>query len=93
MADFAQKRSARSGAGENEGITWKSIPAGAATQVWAATSADLSDHNGAYLADCGVGVLNGNPGTNGFMPYLLDDERAGALWELSERLVGVPFAL
>ena len=28
---------------------------------------------------------------NGFMPYLLDDEHAAALWALSERLVGQTF--
>jgi hypothetical protein len=28
---------------------------------------------------------------NGFMAYLLDDEHAAALWELSERLVGQRF--
>ena len=27
----------------------------------------LADHNGAYLADCGLGVLGANPGANGFM--------------------------
>ena len=67
------------------------MEAGAATQVWAATTADLADHNGAYLADCGVGVLGADPGANGFRPYLLDDEHALALWELSERLVGQRF--
>jgi hypothetical protein len=43
------------------------------------------------LADCGVGVLGADPGVNGFMPYLLDDQHAATLWELSERLVGQPF--
>ena len=27
----------------------------------------LADHNGAYLADCGLGVFGANPGANGFM--------------------------
>ncbi len=75
------------------GFEFKSIEAGAATQVWAATAPELADHNGAYLADCGLGVLGANPGVNGFMPYLLDDEHAAALWELSETLVGTSFAL
>jgi hypothetical protein len=34
-----------------------------------------------------------DPGSNGFMPYLLDDEHAAALWALSEQLVGEPFAI
>lgn len=74
-------------------LHFKTVPAGAATQVWAATAAELADHNGAYLADCGLGVLGANPGINGMLPYLLDDEHATALWTLSEELVGEPFAL
>lgn len=70
---------------------FKTVEAGAATQVWAATASELVDHNGAYLADCGLGVLGGDPGTNGFMPYLLDDDHAAALWDLSEDLVGATF--
>ena len=73
-------------------ITWKTVEAGAATQVWAATAPELADHNGAYLADCGLGVLGGNPGVNGFLPYLLDDDHAAELWDLSEDLVGATFA-
>ncbi len=92
MADFARRRSAAgSESGESRDIHFKTVEAGAATQVWAATTSELAGHNGAYLADCGLGVLGADPGVNGFMPYLLDDERAAALWELSERLVGQRF--
>ena len=90
MADFARRRSAAS-SGESRDIHFKTVEAGAATQVWAATSSDLVGHNGAYLADCGLGVVGGDPGVNGFMKYLLDDEHAAALWELSEHLVGQRF--
>jgi NAD(P)-dependent dehydrogenase (short-subunit alcohol dehydrogenase family) len=90
MAEFARQRSAGA-SGEPRGIHFKTVEAGAATQVWAATTSELADHNGAYLADCGVGVLGADPGVNGFMPYLLDDEHAAALWTLSERLVGQQF--
>lgn len=75
------------------GLTFKSVEAGAATQVWAATTADLAEHNGAYLADCGLGVLGADPGVNGFLPHLLDDTTAAALWTLSEQLTGTPFTL
>ncbi len=92
MADFARRRSAATGGdGKPRDIHFKTVEAGAATQVWAATTADLADHNGAYLADCGLGVLGADPGMNGFQPYLLDDEHAAKLWELSERLVGQRF--
>ena len=88
MADFARRRSAAaSESGEPRDIHFKTVEAGAATQVWAATTEDLAEHNGAYLVDCGLGVLGADPGVNGFMPYLLDDEHAAALWDLSERLV------
>ena len=69
------------------------VEAGAATQVWAATAPEIVDHNGAYLADCGLGILGTNPSVNGFRPYLLDDQHAAALWTLSENLVGESFAL
>jgi len=95
MAEFARERAAaHAGAGGPEsGIVWKSVEAGAATQIWGATAAELADHNGAYLADCGLGVLGANPGVNGFMPYLLDDDHAEALWVMSEKLVGTDFTL
>lgn len=103
MLSTAVRRSdeaaARSGgpdgsSGQARGMQFKPVEAGAATQVWAATSHDpaLLSHNGSYLADCGPGVLGADPGTNGFSAYLLDDDRAAALWELSEQLVGLRFA-
>ncbi len=85
MLDRAKERSAKSG--ESGGMQFKSIPQGAATQVWAATSPDVADHSGAYLADCGLGVLGANVGRNGFEPYIADESRADALWVLSEQLV------
>ncbi|MBV8462988.1 MAG: SDR family NAD(P)-dependent oxidoreductase, partial [Acidimicrobiales bacterium] len=92
MADFARRRSAATGeSGESHEMHFKTVEAGAATQVWAGTTEELADHNGAYLANCGVGVLGADPGVNGFMPYLLDDEHAAALWTLSEELVGQRF--
>jgi len=51
---------------------------GAATQVWAATSPELADVGGVYLADCEI-----SPAVRS---YALDAERAAALWELSEKL-------
>jgi NAD(P)-dependent dehydrogenase (short-subunit alcohol dehydrogenase family) len=94
MADFARRRSAAvSDGGQPRDLHFKTVEAGAATQVWAATATELAADNGAYLADCGLGVLGADPGVNGFMPYLLDDDHAAALWELSERMVGQPFPL
>jgi len=95
MVQFATERSGRldPGADTSTGFTWKSVEAGAATQVWATVAPQLAEHNGAYLANCGLGVLGADPGVNGFMPYLLDDDHAAALWKLSEDLVGTKFEL
>jgi NAD(P)-dependent dehydrogenase (short-subunit alcohol dehydrogenase family) len=95
MAAFARARAERFGdldeSGQPRTMQFKSVPAGAATQVFGATSPTLVGHNGAYLADCGLGVLGANPSTNGFMEYLLDDDHAAGLWSLSEQLTGVTF--
>lgn len=50
---------------------------GAATQVWAAVSPDLDGRGALYLSDCAVHAA---------APYAVDEERALALWDLSERL-------
>ena len=51
---------------------------GAATQVWAAVSPELSGRGGLYLEDCTVS----EPGA----PYACDAQRAEQLWALSEKL-------
>jgi len=93
MASFARERAIKFGDfgedGEPRRMPYKSVPAGAATQVWAATSTSLAAHNGAYLADCGLGVRGANPTGNGYLDYLEDDEHARRLWTLSEELTGV----
>jgi NAD(P)-dependent dehydrogenase (short-subunit alcohol dehydrogenase family) len=85
MLDRAKERA--EAAGESGGMQFKSIPQGAATQVWAATASELVDHNGAYLADCGIGVEGANIGRNGVAPYITDADHAARLWDLSERLL------
>lgn len=76
--------------GEEGGFAFKTLEAGAATEVWACV-APLADHNGSYLADCQVGELGGNPNRTGYEPYLLDDATADRLWTLSEEWVGQSF--
>jgi NAD(P)-dependent dehydrogenase (short-subunit alcohol dehydrogenase family) len=75
------------------GVTWKTIPQGAATSVYAATDAELANHGGAYLEDCGVAVpipdgddvdLN-----RGVRSYAQDPANAAALWEYSREAVGL----
>ena len=65
--------------------SFKSVAAGAATSVWAATSADLADRGGLYLADCQV--------TDQHATWALDPAGAERLWELTEQLVGQRFEM
>jgi len=67
---------------------FKSIPQGAATTVYAATSPDLDGLGGLYLEDCGIASEAEDPRQgSGVRPYALDPDRAVALWELSELLI------
>jgi len=67
---------------------FKTVEAGAATQVWAATTTELADHGGAYLANCRVGEPGGNVGEHGVERYATDRASAARLWSLSEEWVG-----
>lgn len=58
----------------------KTVEQGAATTVWAATSPELRDHNGAFLADCRLA----EPASNA-----VDAVTAQRLWELSADLVAL----
>ena len=80
---------ARQGGSSGGGMRFKSVEAGAATQVWAATSPDAAAHNGGYLADCGPTVPG--PAERDHESWIADATTAGRLWELSEQLVGLTF--
>jgi NAD(P)-dependent dehydrogenase (short-subunit alcohol dehydrogenase family) len=72
----------------------KTIPQGAATTVWAATSPLLNEIGGVYLEDVDVAELAiGSSMSNGVKPYSLDENNAKQLWELTEQLTGVTFKL
>lgn len=75
------------------GLPFKTMEAGAATQVWAATTNDLTDNNGAYLGDCKIGIEGGNPSENGYLPYIYNEETAKSLWALSEKFVQQKFSI
>ena len=73
-------------------FSWKSIPQGAATSVWAACVADAEAIGGRYCEDCHVAEVVSVPGLRGGVrPYALDPQRAQALWQKSEELVGERF--
>lgn len=75
---------------EESGIVMKSVPAGAATQVWAITSPELEGKGGLYLENCGIGEISDEP-VGGYAAYATDPESAEKLWQLSEQLVGETF--
>ena len=79
----------------------KTIPQGAATTVWCATSPLLSNMGGVYCENADVAELDlGNiehrydePSTNrGVQPYSLDKANARRLWKLSEEMSGITFS-
>ncbi|QKS00747.1 SDR family NAD(P)-dependent oxidoreductase [Sphingomonas sp. CL5.1] len=73
-------------------ITYKSIPQGAATSVWAAAVAGGDEIGGRYCEDCHVASVNDDASTrHGVRSYALDPARAKALWAKSEEMVGERF--
>jgi NAD(P)-dependent dehydrogenase (short-subunit alcohol dehydrogenase family) len=73
-------------------FSYKSIPQGAATSVWAACVGDAEAIGGRYCEDCQVAEVASVPGLRaGVQPYALDPERAQALWKKSEEWVGEQF--
>ncbi len=74
-------------------VTYKTIPQGAATSVWAAVVAPADVIGGRYCEDCHVAEFTQDPLVRtGVRPYALDPERARALWAKSEEMVGERFA-
>lgn len=78
----------------------KTIPQGASTQVWCATSPQLQNIGGVYCEDNDVSVLDTESSGHqledvfkfhGVMGYSVDKERAEKLWKLSEEITGVKF--
>ncbi len=75
------------------GSPLKTIPQGAATQVWAATAPELDGVTGLYLEDCAIGKQI--PATTlsavGVIPEGYDVAAADRLWDISEKIVGEKF--
>lgn len=70
----------------------KTVPQGAATTVWSATSSKLNNIGGVYCEDADIAELNLEEGVStGVKPYSLDESYAKRLWQLSEELTGVVF--
>lgn len=72
----------------------KSIPQGAATTVWCATSPLLDNIGGVYCEDNDIAPLSNNmdsAGSYGVEPYSLDETNAKKIWDLSEKMTGISF--
>ncbi|MUL41424.1 SDR family NAD(P)-dependent oxidoreductase [Streptomonospora sp. PA3] len=71
---------------------FKTPEQGAATQVWAATSPQLTGMGGVYCEDCDIAepVETGDASTlSGVRTYAIDPDEAARLWRLSAELTGV----
>jgi NAD(P)-dependent dehydrogenase (short-subunit alcohol dehydrogenase family) len=72
----------------------KTIPQGAATTIWAATSKLLNDIGGVYCENADIASLNANEQIiGGIKAYSLDEKNAKRLWKLSEKMTGIKFDL
>ena len=78
----------------------KTIPQGAATTIWCATSSLLNNIGGVYCENADVAELDlGNidkrydepSSLRGVQPYSLDEANAKRLWKLSEQMTGILF--
>lgn len=72
----------------------KTIPQGASTTIWCATSPLLNNIGGVYCEDNDIAELYlGQEFLAGVKPYSLDENNAKRLWKLSEKLTGITFQL
>jgi NAD(P)-dependent dehydrogenase (short-subunit alcohol dehydrogenase family) len=76
---------------ESGKTSFKEIPRGAATQLYAATAPELEGRGGLYLEDCQISGVEPCPGGAGCAAYALDPEAAARLWALSEATLGGSF--
>jgi NAD(P)-dependent dehydrogenase (short-subunit alcohol dehydrogenase family) len=83
-------------AASKQGATfrYKTVPEGAATQVWAAFVAPADVVGGHYCEDCHVCEVNDDTTSRaGVRSYALNLDRANELWRKSEEMVGERFQL
>lgn len=70
----------------------KSIPQGAATTVWCATSPLLEELSGVYCEDVNVAALTDEASSqSGVMSWSLNEDYAKRLWKWSEEQTGILF--
>lgn len=71
----------------------KTIPQGASTTIWCATSPLLDNIGGVYCENADIAELSlaQDAAYAGVKPYSLDESNAKNLWQLSEKLTGMTF--
>ncbi|MGA0555757.1 SDR family NAD(P)-dependent oxidoreductase [Larkinella sp. VNQ87] len=70
----------------------KTVPQGAATTIWCATSPLLDTIGGVYCEDADIAELATGQGfSTGVKPYSLDEPSAKKLWRWTKELTGVGF--
>lgn len=92
--EMLENMNAERGAAGKPLFRYKTIPEGAATSVWAGFVADADKVGGWYCENCHVAdIVEGplDPADEGLYGYAVDPERAKALWQKSEELVGERF--
>jgi len=73
---------------------FKTIEAGAATSVWAATADELAGKPPLYLEDCHVADrIDTRNFAHGVLPYALDEDAADKIWTAAETMLGRPLPL
>lgn len=71
----------------------KSVPAGAATQCFAATAPEIAGKGGSFLADCKIAEISAAKKRDFTVvwPYAVDPDAAQRLWSVSEEMLGETF--
>lgn len=73
-------------------LRFKTVAAGAATSVYAATAPELEGRGGFYLYDCQIAEVNDDQTVSGGVrSYAIDPNAAQQLWTISEEMVGQVF--
>ena len=89
MVNRIKKMAEKSG---EEPQGFKTIPQGAATTCWVATTDELEGAGGVYCEDCHVAIQDDEDTTGGVKSYAIDPGNADRLWAMSEEMVGEKFA-
>ncbi|WP_375290740.1 SDR family NAD(P)-dependent oxidoreductase [Qipengyuania sp.] len=91
MANLRERARKNAEANGQKPQPFKTVPQGAATTCWVATSQDLEGRGGLYAEDCQVAEVDDQSRVGGVRSYAVDKAEAERLWALSEELVGERF--